>query len=329
MFQMTRRRVVLSAGAAAAAFGLDRTIEIIPSAMAQQGAGPTQLNPKGLKFHRFTVGDIEVTQIFDGAVERDHNPCFANNASIDDTKAALRAAGLPDQKVPNSYTVTVVKLGDRHIMFDSGNGQGSGNPNVGHLTENMKDAGIDPAKLSAIIATHFHPDHIYGLMTKENAQVYASTRISVPEPEYKYWADPGVIAALSEQRQGIAKRVQATMPEWKNLEQHAVDKDVVPGVRAVATPGHTPGHTSYLVSSGSQQLMVLGDVTNIPAFNMRNPGWHLGVDQDARLAQATRRRVFDQAVADRMLLTGYHWGMPGAGTLTKDGGGYVLSAVST
>ena len=232
--------------------------------------------------------------------------------------------------MPNSYTVTVVKLGDRHILFDSGNGLAQATRTSDTLTENLKGAGIDPGKLSAIIVTHFHPDHIYGLMTKENAQVYASTQISVPEPEYKYWADPGTIAALSEQRQGIAKRVQATMPEWKNLEQHPVGKDVVPGVRAVATPGHTPGHTSYLVSSGSQQLMVLGDLTNIPAFNMRNPGWHLGVDQESRRWRKPRaRRVFDQAVADKMLLTGYHWGMPGAGTLAKDGGGYVLSAVST
>jgi len=329
MLHMTRRNVVLTAGAAAAAFGLDRTIEIIPPASAQQGGSPTQMNPKGLKFHRFNVGAIEVTQVFDGAVERDHNPAFIKNASLDDTKAALRAAGLPDEKTPNTYTVTVVKLGDRHVLFDSGNGLGSGNPNIGHLGENMKAAGIDPAKLSAIIVTHFHPDHIYGLLSKENAQIYADTEISVPEPEYKYWADPAVISTLTEQRQGIAKRVQATMPTWKNLKQHAVDKEVVPGVRAIATPGHTPGHTSYLLASGSQQLVVLGDLTNIPAFNLRNPGWHLVVDQDAALAEASRRAMFDRAVADKIVLTGYHWGMPGAGTLAKDGGGYVLSAVAT
>lgn len=321
MDHVTRRNVVLSAGAAAAAFGLNRAIEIIPSAAAQQGAGPTQLNPKAMKFHRFNVGAIEVTQIFDGAFERDHNPGYIKNASVDDAKAALKAAGLRDDKLLNVYTVTVVKLGDRHVLFDSGNGLGSGNPNIGHLGENMKAAGIDPAKLSAIIVTHFHPDHIYGLLSKENDQIYANTEISVPEPEYKYWADPAVISSLPEQRQGIAKRVQATMPTWKNLKQHAVDKEVVPGVRAIATPGHTPGHTSYLLASGNQQLVVLGDVTSIPAFNLRNPGWHLIVDQDAALAEATRRSLFDRAVADKIMLTGYHWGMPGAGTLAKDGNG--------
>jgi glyoxylase-like metal-dependent hydrolase (beta-lactamase superfamily II) len=326
MQSMTRRNVVLSAAAAGAAFGLNRTVEIITPAVAQQSVGATTLNPKGLTFHRFKVGDIEVTQVLDGTLERDHSPSFVKNATVDDVKAALKAAGFPDEKVPNAYTVTIVKIGDRQIMFDAGNAAGM--PNVGYLAENAKAAGIDLNRLSAIVVTHFHPDHIYGLMTKENEQIYGNTEIIVPEAEYKYWADPAVVATLPEARQGIAKRVQASMPNWKNLKQVAADKDAVPGVRAIATPGHTPGHTSYQLSSGSQQLIVLGDLTNIPAFNVRNPGWHIVVDQDAQIAEATRRRIFDQAAADKIVVTGYHWGMPGAGTLTKDGNGYVLQTVS-
>ena len=137
-----------------------------------------------------------------------------------------------------------------------------------------------------------------------------------------------MIAQLAEARQGIAKRVQAAWGSWKNIKQVAADKDAVPGVRAVATPGHTPGHTSYLVSSGNNQLLVLGDVTNIPPFNMRNPGWHIMFDQDAPLAEDTRRKTMDRIVADKITATGYHWGMPGAGTIAKDGNGYVLSPVS-
>lgn len=328
MIRLTRRNVVLSAAAAGLAFGLDSKVEILSPAWAQgAGTGPSPMNPKGLKFHKFKVGDIEVTTVFDGNISRPHDPAFVKNASLDDVKASLKAFNIPDSEALNTFTITVVKIGDRTIMFDAGNGT-VGAPGTGQLADNLKAAGIDTSKLSALIVTHFHPDHFSGLMTKENVQNFANTEIFVPEAEYKYWADPSVFSRLPEARHGIPKRIQATMPTWKNLNQVADGKDVVPGVRAMATYGHTPGHTSYLVSSGTSQMIVLGDVTNIPAFNLKNPGWHLVVDQDAPLAETTRKRVFDKAVADKMILTGYHWGMPGAGTLSKDGGGYVLAPVA-
>ncbi len=264
----------------------------------------------------FKIGDIEVTNVVDGLGMRQHEASFVKNASIDDVKAALKKAGLSDAQVPASYTVTFVKIGDRTIMFDSGFGA-NGPAGTGTLAENAKKAGIDVGKLSAIVVTHFHPDHFFGLYTKENAQVFGNTEIIVPEAEYKYWADPSVIEKLPEARRGVARRVQSSMPQWKNLKQVAADKDAVPGVRAVPTYGHTPGHTSFLVSSGSSQLMVLADVTNVPAMNMQNPGWHLVFDQDAQMAEATRRRVFDRVVADKIVCTGYHWGMPGAGTVAR------------
>jgi glyoxylase-like metal-dependent hydrolase (beta-lactamase superfamily II) len=272
------RRTVLTTATAAAAFGLNGTLEIIPSAHAQTAASP--LNPKAMSFHKFKVGDIEVTTVFDGAIFRDHAPGNIANASIDDMKASLRAAGLPDEKVPNCYTVTFVKIGTRTVMFDSGNGE-NGPPGSGVLAANMKLAGIDPASLSAIVITHFHPDHLYGLMTKENAQVYPNVEIVMPEIEYKFWADPAVIDKLAPGRQGIAKRVQASLPTWKNIKQVTGEIDVLPGIRAVPTFGHSPGHTSYLMGSGAAQFMVTSDVSNVPAVNLRNPGWHIGFDQDA------------------------------------------------
>ena len=323
----TRRQAVLSASSAAAALGLLGPVEVLgPRALAQSGGGPTPMNPKALKFFKVKVGDAEVTQVFDGAVERKFDPGFIKNASVDDTKASLKALGLPDASIPNTYTVTVARIGGKHVMFDSGNGASGGNPNVGLLAENMKAAGI--AKIDTIALTHFHPDHIFGLMTKENGQVYADIEIIAPETEFKFWTDPATIAKLAGARQPLAKRIQATMPAWKNIRTFAGDVDVMPGIRAVASNGHTPGHTSYLVSSGSAQLMVLGDVTNIPALNLRNPGWHIAFDQDAQMAEATRRRMLDRVVADKIVCSGYHWGMPGCGTIAKDGNGYALVAAA-
>jgi glyoxylase-like metal-dependent hydrolase (beta-lactamase superfamily II) len=314
MQSISRRGFVISAATAAAAFGLDGPLEFITPAFAQKAPGDVA---------KFKVGDIEVMQMFDGVWEKAHDEKFIKNASLDETKAALKAAGLTDAHVPITFTVTAVKLKNGNIvLFDSGTGAQLA-PTAGLITKNdhWKKAGIDPAKVKTIIITHFHGDHITGLMAKDtNAPIFPNAEIFVPAVEYKYWTDPAVTA-------GAAKRIQAVFPGWKNIKQFDGDKEVAPGVRAVATPGHTPGHTSYQLSSGNRRLYVLGDVTNIQAINLKNPGWHIAFDADAALAEANRRKIMDRAISENAILTGYHWGMPGAGTIKKDGKGYALVPV--
>lgn len=322
MQHLSRRGFVLSAAVAGTAFGLDKPLQILPSAFAQ-GAAASPLNPKGQAFFKFKVGDIDVVQVFDGAGARPHDAGFVKNASVDDTKASLRASGLPDDALVNSYTITVAKIGGKNVMFDAGNGE-AGQPQTGTFLTNLKAAGLEKKDIGAIVITHFHPDHIFGLMTKDNAQVWSDIEIHVPAVEWAFWTDPASVDKLPEARKGLARRVQATMATWKNIKQYEPDKDVMPGIRSVPTYGHTPGHTSMLLSSGNQQFFVLADVTNVPAYNMRNPDWHLAFDQDAAMAQATRRRTFDRVVTDKVICAGYHWGMPGVGTVQKDGNGYAL-----
>ncbi len=320
MHSFSRRDFVISAAAAAAAFGLSGRLSWMASAAAEQAAA------KG--FHRFKVGDIDVTTVFDGIWERDHDPAFIKNASVDQTKTALRTAGLPDDKITIPFTVTFVTIGGKTVMFDSGTG-GQLSPKAGKLAANMAAAGIDAKTISTIIVTHFHPDHIFGLMEKgTNAQVYPNAEIIVPAAEYKWWTDDAIFTKLPEAFHPIAKRVQATLPTWKNLRQIDGAVEALPGIRAIPSYGHTPGHTTFHVASGDAQLFVLADVTNIPAIFARHPDWHATFDGDAAAAEATRRRLFDRVITEKAIMTGYHYGVPGAGRIEKDGDGYAFVPIA-
>src|SRR5262249_38466293 len=224
--------------AAGAAFGLDGPLEFVKPAFAQTPGvwpGPAPLLEKG--FVKFKVGDIEVTQLYDGIWERPHADNFIKGVTVDQTKAALQAAGQPDGYVRIPFTITLVNVGGRTIMFDSGTGaQFGAAPGSGLIVKKdlFKAAGIDPASIKTLIVTHFHPDHIFGLMAKEtNAQIYADAEIIMPAAEYKYWTDPALVEKLPEAARGLPKRIQATFPTWKNITQFEGDKEVTAGVTAV------------------------------------------------------------------------------------------------
>ena len=108
------------------------------------------------------------------------------------------------------------------------------------------------------------------------------------------------------------------------MTQFEAGKELAPGITSIATPGHTPGHVSFAVQSGSGKLLVQSDVTNIPALFVRNPDWHVTFDNDPALAQTTRHKFYDMAAAEKTLVAGYHFSFPSVGYIEKDGAGYRL-----
>ena len=326
MHSISRRGLVFSAATTAAVFGIKGPLAIVGEAAAQgSGSGASA----GAGFLKYAVGSIEAFSVHDGHNEFSFTEGFARNAKLEDVKAAVKAAQGSDEKIRIPFTMTAIRNGDRITLIDTGTGAQMA-PTAGQYMDNLKAAGIDHTKVSAVLISHFHGDHIFGLMAKDtNAQVFPNAQILLPEAEFKWWTDSSVFTKLPEARHGLAKRIQATFPTWKNVKPVATSaKEIYPGIQQVNTNGHTPGHTSYLLASGKKQLMVLGDVANVPALFVKNPGWHAVFDQDAALAEKNRRAVFDRVVADKITVTGYHFGLPGAGTIAKDGKGYVFTPIA-
>jgi glyoxylase-like metal-dependent hydrolase (beta-lactamase superfamily II) len=321
MLNLSRRDFVVST-AMATALGLNARLAVSP-AFAQKTPDPA----KG--FVTYKVGAAEVTALYDGIWEKPHDPAFIANASVEDVKAAMVKAGLPADFVSIPFTVIVVKTGGKTILCDSGTG-GQVQPTAGKMMANMKAAGIDPAKIDTILISHFHPDHIFGLMEKDtNKPVFPDVEIIVSDAEYKFWTDPAVIDRLPEARKGLARRIQAVFPTWKNIRQVTGEPEVAPGIRFVSSPGHTPGHRAFHLSSGSSQLMISNDTAYVPALVVANPDWHGQYDQDAALAETSRRKLLDRVIADKIMICGYHFPFPGAGTIAKDGAGYALTVMKT
>src|SRR6266851_1331853 len=283
MLNLSRRDFVVSTGLAAA-LGLNARLVVSP-AFAQKTPDPAK------PYVSYKVGAAEVTALYDGIWEKPHDPAFIANASVEDVKAAMTKAGLPADFVSIPFTVVVVKTAGKTIMCDSGTG-GQVQPTAGKLMANLKAAGIDPATIETILISHFHPDHIFGLMEKDtNKPVFPNAEIIVSDAEYKFWTDPAVIDRLPEARKGLGRRIQAVFPTWKNIRQVEGDVEVAPGIRLVNTPGHTPGHTAFHLASGNRQIMISNDAFYVPSLTVAHPGWHGAYDQNGPLAEASRRKA--------------------------------------
>ncbi|MCQ4161789.1 MBL fold metallo-hydrolase [Roseomonas sp. GC11] len=317
------RRTLFTASAAAA---LAPALPALAQNQAQGAAAPSPATPfQAPGFYRFRLGGRVVTVVNDGFGRRP-NPAqgFVRNAEPAAVEAALRGAFMPTAHLDIPYTVTVLETPQGLVLFDTGTG-GQLGATAGNIPANLRAAGLAPEQVTLIVMTHFHGDHITGLTDAEGKPVFANAEIVVPEPEWAFWMDEGEASRAPEAMKGAFANVRRRFaPYQARIRRIAPGAEVAPGIRSIATFGHTPGHTSYLLADGDAQVMILGDVTNHPTFNLENPGWHLIFDMDAPMAEATRRRLFDQVATDRVRCVGYHFPFPANGHVVKEGSGYRL-----
>jgi glyoxylase-like metal-dependent hydrolase (beta-lactamase superfamily II) len=275
-------------------------------------------------FYRYKVGSMEVTVVTDGARTTPLADNLVTNAKKDEVNAALDAAFMEKDKLTNSFTPIVVNTGSKLVVIDTGNGPAAFEQSkgaVGQMHSNLAAAGIDRNAVDMVIISHFHGDHINGLLTADNKPSYPNAEVLVPATEWTFWTDP----SKSEGNWANVKRVFGALAN--KMTQYESGKEITTGITAVATPGHTPGHTSHILSSGGASVMVQADVTIMPALFVRNPGWRVMFDMDGAVAEETRRKLYDRLAADKMMVQGYHHPFPAASYVEKDGTGYRVVPV--
>jgi glyoxylase-like metal-dependent hydrolase (beta-lactamase superfamily II) len=315
MTEFTRRNVLTGAVAAAAVAPL--------SAGAHAAAPPA--GKQAPSFYRHKLGDFELTVVSDGARPLPIGDGFVRNLSKDQVIAAAEAAYMPKGHIVAPFNPIVVNTGAKLVLLDTGWGSGIG-PTVGLLPSTLAAAGIDPKAIDIVVISHMHGDHILGLKTADAGLAFPNAEIKVPAADWAFWMSDDHMSKAPEgftkvqfgfNRKafgGLADKV--TRFEW--------GKEVAPGITAVDSSGHTPGHTAFVIASGSARILYQGDVTNIPELFLRNPDWQIHFDHEPEKAVQTRRRIHDMASTEKLLVAGYHFPFPGLGHVEKDGAGYRL-----
>ncbi|UVW30022.1 MBL fold metallo-hydrolase [Massilia sp. H6] len=273
---------------------------------------------------RIMLGQFEVTPLSDGTVDLPVDKLLAQDPKK--TAAALAKAHLeaPLETSANAY---LINTGSKLIMIDSGAGSFFG-PTLGRLVANMKAAGYQPGQVDEIYITHFHGDHAGGLVD-DGRLVFPNATVRANKKESDYWlSEENMDKAKS--KDGFKAARAAITPYIKAGKFKAFDGDVelVPGIRAQAALGHTPGHTTYVVESGKRKLHLIGDLIHVAAVQMDNPAVTIEFDSDQQAAVPARKKAFDAAAKGGYLIGGAHLQFPGLGHLATEGKGYRFIPVN-
>jgi glyoxylase-like metal-dependent hydrolase (beta-lactamase superfamily II) len=307
---------------------IDRRALIAGSAAAFAAGTSFAAAPKasiqGPGVYRQKLGDYQLTAIDDGTWFLKIDDDFVRNADSASVNRALAAAFLPPNVLPVSFTVLVVNTGGKLVMIDAGTG-GQVADTAGVLMANFAAAGIEPQAIDTILISHFHPDHIDGLKTKDGDKVFPNAEILVPEPEWTFWMDDAQMNAAPNRIKVYFRNARRIFGDLaKEVHRFKPGAEVAPGISSIAAFGHTPGHTAFSVASRNQSLLVMSDTVRNPYLFARYPDWQPLFDMDGPAAVKARRQMLDRAAADRMLVEAYHFPFPACGHIVRTGKGYEL-----
>jgi glyoxylase-like metal-dependent hydrolase (beta-lactamase superfamily II) len=253
------------------------------------------------------LGDIRVTALDDGF----HDLPITVVVNIDEAgAAALAELSSGKDLLRPVFNAYLVETGGRQLLIDAGAGGHLG-PNSGKMLENLAQVGVTPSDVDAIILTHCHPDHILGIADEDWNAVFPNAELVVPELDEQFWlrSDPSKIE--NEYQRLEAGRAQKAAAPYSGRTRTISGGEVAPGVTMVPLPGHTPGHSGYIVEGSGKKLFLWGDIVHFPTFQSAQPDASLLFDVDLTLARETRKQTFERVIADGLEVGGGHLLAPG------------------
>ncbi len=292
---------------------------IVASAMVLQLAAQ---GPAAAGVHRYTLGKMEVISLQDGLFQLPIS--LLTGIKPEEAKALLGGK----EVAPTPVNAFLVRMPHRLVLVDTGAGNGAGEA-AGHLAERLKVAGVDPAKIDLVLITHFHMDHVGGLLKADGTRAFSNAVLRVSQTENDFWTgDPAKVPERSRKQLPAIKAILAAYETAGTYKPFAPGESLGEGIRALPTYGHTPGHAGYAFASEGKELWCLGDLIHFGAVQFPRPSVALAFDWDSTLAIAARKDLFKKAAQAHAVLAGAHLAFPGLFQIEPKGEGYSAIAVN-
>ena len=315
---MSRRQALLGSAALAgtATLGLP-----VPAVLAKAPIAKDQAP----YFYRFNHGKMQATVVSDGILPLGEPSASFLGTSKEEVAKMLTDNFLSTSNVVLEQNVLVLNTGDKLVLFDTGMGASQiFGPTPGKLQSSLKAAGIDPKDIDAVVLTHAHCDHCWGIMADDGSRIFPNAQIYISQADFDYWTDeaklqvkdPAFMQAFVE---GARKNL---LPNRDRLVFFKDGQEFLPGIQALSAPGHTVGHTIFMITSDGKSLAAIGDLTHHQVLLLEKPRIEFAFDTDPKQSANTRVRLLDMLAANRIPLIAYHFPWPGVGNVAKQGEGF-------
>jgi glyoxylase-like metal-dependent hydrolase (beta-lactamase superfamily II) len=321
--QLSRRGLLAGAGltAAAAYSGI-----LAPTMAHAKAPFATTQAPY---FYRFPHGKMQMTMVSDGPLPLGDPTGAFLGASKEEVSKLLTDNFLSPTNAVLEQNILVVNTGDKMYIVDTGMGSSTMfGPTTGKLLPSLKAAGINPADIDGILATHAHCDHVWGIMGDDGKPNFPNAQIYISQADFDYWTDEAKLsmkdpAFMKPFVEGARKNL---LPVRDRIVFVKDGQEFVPGIQAMAAPGHTVGHMIFMITSDGKSLAAIGDLTHHHILLVEKPRFEFAYDTDPKQSANSRVRILDMLAANKIPLAAYHFPWPGNGHVVKSGDGFRFIA---